>query len=157
MFTLARAELTSQRRHVEQALAGLPDAALWTPQPPTTWAPAAVPHHLALDVERWWFSAVVQGDEAARRYFDEHPGGAWHVPPGTEVFALYRREQEVADRILDSVPWDAEPAWWPDFLGRRQNVGEILLHVVTETATHAGQLDVVREIIDGTKWLVLDE
>ncbi|HVX46188.1 MAG TPA: DUF664 domain-containing protein [Mycobacteriales bacterium] len=157
MLTLARAELAAQRRHVEHILAGLPDAALRTPQPPTTWPPAAVVHHLALDVERWWFGAVVTGDAAVLRYFDEHPGGAWSVPPGTDVFEVYRREQAAADRILDSVPWDAEPVWWPDFLGPRQNVGQILLHVVTETATHAGQLDIVREAIDGTKWLVLDE
>jgi hypothetical protein len=30
------------------------------------------------------------------------------------------------------------------------------MHVITETATHAGQLDVVRESIDGKTWLVLD-
>jgi uncharacterized protein DUF664 len=157
VLSLARAELAAQRRHIEQALAGLPEAALWKPQPPTTWIPAAVPHHLALDVERWWFGAIVTGDAAVRRYFDEHPGGAWHVPAGTDVREVYRSEQAASDHILDSVSWDAEPVWWPDFLGPRQNVGQILLHVVTETATHAGQLDVVREAIDGTKWLVLDE
>jgi len=27
--------------------------------------------------------------------------------------------------------------------------------VITETATHAGHLDVVRELIDGGQWLIL--
>ena len=45
---------------------------------------------------------------------------------------------------------------WPDFLGSRETAEEIVLHVITETATHAGQLDVVRESIDGKTWLVLD-
>jgi len=34
---------------------------------------------------------------------------------------------------------------------------EIVLHVVTETATHAGHLDTARELIDGKLHLVLTE
>ncbi|HEX4018234.1 MAG TPA: DUF664 domain-containing protein [Frankiaceae bacterium] len=45
---------------------------------------------------------------------------------------------------------------WRDFLGPRQTAEELVLHLITETATHAGQLDVVRESIDGTTWLVFD-
>jgi hypothetical protein len=30
-----------------------------------------------------------------------------------------------------------------------------ILHVITETATHAGHLDAARELIDGGQWLVL--
>jgi hypothetical protein len=30
-----------------------------------------------------------------------------------------------------------------------------MLHVITETAVHAGHLDAVRELIDGRQWLVL--
>jgi hypothetical protein len=32
-----------------------------------------------------------------------------------------------------------------------------MLHVVTETACHAGHLDAARELIDGRRWLVLTE
>lgn len=32
---------------------------------------------------------------------------------------------------------------------------ETILHVVAETACHAGHLDVVGELIDGRSWLVL--
>jgi len=34
---------------------------------------------------------------------------------------------------------------------------EILLHVITETACHAGHLDAARELIDGKQWLVLTD
>jgi Protein of unknown function (DUF664) len=34
-------------------------------------------------------------------------------------------------------------------------VREVILHVTTETAVHAGHLDAVRELIDGRQWLVL--
>jgi hypothetical protein len=30
-----------------------------------------------------------------------------------------------------------------------------MLHVITETAVHAGHLDAVRELIDGRQWIVL--
>jgi uncharacterized damage-inducible protein DinB len=156
VLDLVLAELRAQRRHVETTLAGLSEADLMTVRAPTTWTPGSVLHHLALDVERWWFGAIVAGEEEARRYFDEHPGGAWQVPPGTDVFQVYAEEQAVSDRILASVQADAAPAWWPPFMGPEKNVAQIVLHVVTETAAHAGQLDVVRESIDGTQWLVLD-
>jgi hypothetical protein len=32
-------------------------------------------------------------------------------------------------------------------------VREIILHVITETAVHAGHLDAARELIDGRTWL----
>jgi hypothetical protein len=156
VLTFALAELRAQRHHVEKAVAGLSPADLSTAHPPVSWTPGSVLHHLALDVERWWFSAVLAGDEAARGYFDEHPGGAWTVPPGTDVSAVYAEEQAASDRVLSSVAPDDAPAWWPSFLGPQKNVAQVVLHVVTETAAHAGQLDVVRESIDGTQWLVLD-
>ncbi|MBV9830772.1 MAG: DUF664 domain-containing protein [Marmoricola sp.] len=156
MLELVLAQLRAQRRHVESTVAGLSPADLTSTHPPVTWTPAAVLHHLALDVERWWFSAVVAGDETARRYFDEHPGGAWTVPDGTDTLTEYRDEQAVSDRVLASVDPTDPPAWWPSFLGEEWSVAQIVLHVTTETAAHAGQLDVVRESIDGTQWLVLD-
>ncbi len=43
---------------------------------------------------------------------------------------------------------DAEGEW------RLHDVRDVLLHVITETACHAGHLDAVRELIDGQQWLV---
>jgi hypothetical protein len=148
--------LQAQRRHTREALAGLTERQLLTPVPPTTWAPIATLHHLALDVERWWFGAMLAGDEGAWQYFEENPGGAWTVPPGTDVFALYEAECARSDEIIArSKP--ADPAVrWPEFLGARQTAAEIVLRVITETATHAGQLDVVRESIDGKTWLIVN-
>lgn len=54
---------------------------------------------------------------------------------------------------------DAAPAWWPEFFAnsRLDSVREVVLHVITETACHAGHLDAVRELIDGKQWLDLTE
>ena len=70
------AELNAQRRHVVATLDGLTDAQLVAVVPPTTWAPVAAVHHLALDVERWWFQAVVADDPNAWAFFSAHADGA---------------------------------------------------------------------------------
>ncbi len=33
----------------------------------------------------------------------------------------------------------------------------VMLHVLKETACHAGHLDAVRELIDGRQWIVLGD
>jgi hypothetical protein len=53
----------------------------------------------------------------------------------------------------------APPARWPDYFEdwRLQDVREVILHVITETATHAGHLDAARELIDGRTWMGPDD
>jgi hypothetical protein len=67
---------------------------------------------------------------------------------------------ELASGIIAATPLDAAPAWWPeDQFGnwRLHNLRQIILHVITETACHAGHLDAVRELIDGHTWLILTD
>jgi hypothetical protein len=86
---------------------------------------------------------------------------AWKVDPeatADEIFQLYRGEIERADAVIAATSLDAPPAWWPDFFGnfRLDNLRDVLLHVITETACHAGHADAVRELIDGRRWMVLE-
>ncbi len=69
----------------------------------------------------------------------------------------YRLQIELADAIISSTSLEASPAWWPNFFGdwRLETLREIVLHVLTETAVHAGHLDAARELIDGRSWLIL--
>jgi len=150
------AKLRGQRQHVLAALDGLSDAQLRTAVPPMTWAPIAALHHLALDVERWWFQAVVANDAPALDYFEANPGGAWSVAERSDVFSLYEGECKKSDAVISAVGLDSTPAAWPEYLGPIQTVGQIVLHVIVETATHAGQLDIVREMLDGRQYRVLD-
>jgi Protein of unknown function (DUF664) len=118
--------------------------------------------HLALDVERFWFRAVVAGDRVAIDGLAK-ADQAWQVGsevPSADLFELYRREINEANRIVAACSLGAEPAWWPgDQFGDRRahTLRKIMLHVIAETACHAGHLDAVRELIDGRKWLVLTE
>jgi Protein of unknown function (DUF664) len=141
---------------VVATLDGLSNVQLRTAVDPMTWAPISALHHLALDVERWWFQAIVANDARALGYFEANPGGAWSVPEGTDVFSLYQSECERSDDIISAADLDTTPAAWPEFLGPTQTIGQIVLHVTVETATHAGQLDIVREMLDGHQYRVLN-
>ncbi|MDQ6687944.1 MAG: DinB family protein [Actinomycetota bacterium] len=152
------ASLGAQRNHVLGILEGLPEEDLRRPVLPSGWTSLGLVRHLALDVERFWFRAVVAGERV-----DLETGDAgWQVPPempAEAVFDLYRAEARLADAVIAGTALDALPAWWPDFFGDwpPRELRRTILHVVTETACHAGHLDAVRELIDGRTWLVLTE
>jgi len=147
--------LTSQRRHVLGILDGLTDADLRRPVLPSGWTCLGLVQHLASDVERFWFRNVIAGEPMAQDGED-----AWQVGPqvrADDVLNLYRQEIDLADAIIAQTDIDAAPAWWPDFFAgfRYDDLRTVMLHVITETACHAGHLDAVRELIDGRTWLVL--
>lgn len=149
--------LHGQRRHVLGILDGLDAEALRRPVLPSGWHCLGLVRHLALDVERFWFQAVVAGDEETVRTLTSGDE-AWDVAPEVPELGLYRREAELADAVIAARPADAAPAWWPhDLFGEPHlhTLRDVLLHVVTETACHAGHLDAARELIDGRRWLVL--
>lgn len=158
---LLLAHLRSQRRHVLGILEGLDEEALRRPVLPSGWSCLALVRHLAMDDERFWFRGVVAGEQAVRDEVAAATESAWHLGPdesAEQVLALYREQAERTDAIVASTPLDAAPAWWPDFFGdfRMDSLREVLMHVITETATHAGHLDAVRELIDGRTWMVID-
>ncbi|MBL1108846.1 DUF664 domain-containing protein [Streptomyces sp. 5-8] len=152
--------LDGQRRHILGILDGLDAKALRRPVLPSGWHCLGLVQHLALDVERFWFRAVVAGDGATIRGLtsgDEAWNVAPEVPAG-DVFEGYRQEARLADAVITATPADAALAWWPhDLFGEPHlhTLRDVLLHVITETACHAGHLDAARELIDGRRWLVL--
>ena len=153
--------LHSQRQHVLGILEGLGDDELRRPVLPSGWSAVALVNHLALDVERFWFQAVVAGDEAVIAEVSAQSHDAWKaaadVTPAS-VLARYRAEAERADAVVSSASLDTPLPWWPTYWGewRLADVNAVLLHVITETACHAGHLDAVREIIDGRQWMAFD-
>jgi uncharacterized damage-inducible protein DinB len=155
------AYLNSQRNHVLGNLEGLSEGELTRPVLPSGWTPLGLVQHLAIDVERFWFRAVTAGEPDVVEEMSGE-GDAWQVAPDTrpqEVFALYRQEIERANAIIAARPLDAPPAWWPGFFGnyRQDNLRDTILHVMVETACHAGHVDAARELIDGKQWMVLTE
>ena len=70
------------------------------------------------------------------------------------IAAFYRRSWAHADKTIDALELDAigRVPWWRP--GRQQvTLHRILVHMIDETARHAGHADIVRELIDGAAGL----
>jgi uncharacterized damage-inducible protein DinB len=151
--------LAGQRQHVLGILENLPEEAMRRAVLPTGWTCAGLVQHLALDVERFWFRKVMAGERVEP---DEFGDEGWQVAPqipAVAVLDLYRRETELADKIITATSLETPPAWWPDFFPpgfHLDNLRQVLLHVIAETACHAGHLDAARELTDGQTWLILN-
>jgi hypothetical protein len=153
---LLQATLNGQREHILGILDGLPEDALRRPVLPTGWSCLGLVHHLAIDVERFWFRVIM----AAEPVELDEAENAWNVPPGLssdDVLDLYRHEIELANGVIGATNLDTPPSRWPEEWGqwRLEDLRAVMMHVITETATHAGHLDAVRELIDGRTWLIL--
>lgn len=148
------AYLDAQRRHVRATLDGLNDEAAHRAPLPSGWSLLGAVQHLALDVERFWFRWVMAGEKVTLS------DDAWAVPTDegvARILDLYERECRAADAVIVRMPLDARPVQWPDDWGpcHMENLRDVILHVIAETATHAGQLDAARELIDGRRHLVM--
>ena len=151
--------LDSQREHVLGILEGLSDEQLRASLLASGWSAFGMVQHLAIDVEHYWVQCIVAGESLD--FFKQNDlENAWAVMPSAtkeELFALYRREWEKSNQILRATSFDAPPAqrdeWWGDW--KVPDVRFIVLHMIEETACHAGHLDAVRELTDGRQWMAL--
>jgi Protein of unknown function (DUF664) len=153
--------LDAQREHALGILEGLSPAQLRTPKLPSGWSCLGLVNHLALDVEHYWFTCII-GGEPIDEGIDESDDATrnWQVGPEfapEEVLARYRSEIEAANEVIAATDLDAPPAqrdaWWGEW--QVPDLRFVLLHVIAETACHAGHLDAARELTDGRMWLAL--
>jgi uncharacterized damage-inducible protein DinB len=111
---------------------------------PSGWTPAGLVEHLC-GAERFWVGWVLAGRSSppdAREVVD---------PTLPEALSNYRRQAAVSDALLDILPVDARPVGLhqPGLPTDVRDVREVLLHLIEETARHAGHLDIARELLDG--------
>jgi len=147
--------LDKQRRSVHSILTGLPEDSLRRAVLPSGWTCLGLVRHLAVDVERYWIRAVTAGEPHTFPSVRDEDS-AWRVGadvPLEAVFALYRDEIERSNAIIAASPLDAAPRWreewWDQWDLAVPDLRWIVLHMIEETARHAGHLDAAREILDG--------
>lgn len=145
--------LDAQRSSVLAILHGLDADALSSPILPSGWTPLGLLEHLGF-AERHWFLEVAAGLVAQPWPGDDDEGrdGPFRTnQPAAAVFAFYREQCVRGNALLTSMPLSSPP------LGRHHadidnevtDLRWIALHMIEETARHAGHLDVVRELLDG--------
>lgn len=75
----------------------------------------------------------------------------WATPEESraDILGLYRRAAEHSDATIEALDIDATGSvpWWGQ--GNQVTLHRILVHMGAETHRHAGQADIVRELIDG--------
>jgi Protein of unknown function (DUF664) len=110
-------------------------------------------------MEELWTRFIVEGTEAAAPPADYTAWvEAWQMLPTDSLPEILDRYEEVAARtdelvamlpsLDDGHPLPEAPWFEP---GSRWSARRALLHIVAETAQHAGHADIIRESIDGQK------
>jgi uncharacterized damage-inducible protein DinB len=106
--------------------------------------------HLAY-VERGWFREVFAGEDVPYPFPDDDPDADLRIETDertSDVLALYQDECELSRKIVASASSLEERARQP---GRDEySLRWILVHMIEETARHAGHADILREQLGGT-------
>jgi hypothetical protein len=146
--------LDAQRAAVLSVVAGLDEEAWHRSVVPSGWTPAGLVEHLG-GAERHWFQGVVPG-EGPQPSPDAEPYDPKTAPafvsdlPSAEIIGFYRDQCAQSDAVLAKTTLSAAPRGKH---GSRNNeppdVRTIVLHLIEETARHAGHLDIARELMDG--------
>jgi hypothetical protein len=152
--------LSSKRQHILTQLDGLTDTELRKAALPSGWSPLGLVRHLTLSDERYWFGVVMGG--GSLDYWPEGANADWHVGAAeavSDVLDAYRAAIIDSDEIiaafgLSDPPTSPEP-WWTDAGLAFPDLRAVMLHMIVETATHAGHLDAACELLDGRQHLVL--
>lgn len=152
--------LAGQRRHVLAQVEGLSDAQLRQPVLPSGWSCLGLLRHLTLSDERYWFGVVMAGQPLD--FWPEGTNADWIVADdesAESIISAYRDAVEQSDAIIAGLSLDDPPAtvepWWAESGQSFPDLRTVLVHVLVETATHAGHLDAVRELLDGKLYLAI--
>jgi Protein of unknown function (DUF664) len=104
--------------------------------------------HLAA-VEYSWFCETFGRETEALPFVEDDPDADLRVAPGEtteDILAFYGRARAAANRAIAEVALEETgTAWFGDAVSMRW----VLIHMVEETARHAGHVDILRELIDG--------
>jgi Protein of unknown function (DUF664) len=156
--------LQRQRDAVLKIVEGLSEKAWQTPVVPSGWTVAGMLAHLG-GAEHHWFQNVTAGgaeeppsdeeEEEQEEAGEYDPNAAFTCDwPSADIIADYRAECTKSDEVLAVTPLSAAPRRLdfhpdPEYTGQITNVRWIVLHMIEETATHSGHLEIARELLDG--------
>lgn len=143
------------RAALVRKLDGLTEKQAVTPLAPMGWAPAGLVKHLAGAERRW----LRWGFTAEEVEWPWPPGGVaaeWALEPDETLAGLLAAWRDVvrrSDEIIGAAELDQRARVGGRFREpeRAPSLARILFHLVQEYARHVGQLDIVRELIDGRR------
>lgn len=146
--------LRAGREAVLWKLDGLPEYDVRRPAVPTGTNLLGLVKHLAA-MEFGYFGATFGRPSPDEQPFDEaDPNGDMVARPDESrefITGLYRKACAHSDATIEALSLEAagRVPWWP---AERAEVTlhRVLAHMTDETCRHAGQMDIIRELIDGS-------
>jgi Protein of unknown function (DUF664) len=142
-----------QQRHVLRVAAfGLTDEQARATPTASPLSVGGLVKHCAF-VERTWMDYVLERKRGPENDYE----AGFRMEPGesvADVITLHRHAARETDEILGGlelghpVPVPRDAPWFPPDVDA-WSVRWVLLHLIQETARHAGHADIVREAIDG--------
>ena len=143
-----KVSLDRHRDAVLWKLEGLGDDDLRRPMVPSGTSLLGLVKHLAA-VEYGWFCDTFGREIEPLPFDDDDPDADLRVRPEettADILAFYGRARAAADQAIDELDVeDTGTAWFGEAVSLRW----VLIHMVEETARHAGHADILRELIDG--------
>ncbi len=148
--------LAQQRLVLRLSAYGLTDAQARSVPSVSSLSVGGIIKHVAA-TERYWIDSVVLGHPSARGGGGSY-GDTFKVGPDEALDDVLADYSEVAEATVDAVdaigdldhavPVPRDSPWLPKDIDTWP-LRWVLLHLVEETARHAGHADIVREHIDG--------
>jgi uncharacterized damage-inducible protein DinB len=149
--------LASHRHFLRYTVRGLTDEQATSRPTASELTLAGIVKHVA-HTERQWARFAVQGPAAfAGAWNPEAWAAEWRLQPGETLAGVLDEYEEIAratDELVATIDLDLAhplpPAPWFE-KGATRTARRTFLHVIAETAQHAGHADILRETIDGQK------
>jgi uncharacterized damage-inducible protein DinB len=139
--------LDFQRATLLWKLDGLSDEQLRRPMTKSGVSLLKLLKHCAY-VERYWFHYVLGGLDVDTGWTAEDPDADWRLDEGDtyeSLRALYISVNEKSRELVKTFEWE-DPA---KRMERGFHCGWIMSHMLEEISRHNGQIDLIREEIDG--------
>lgn len=142
------ASLRRHREAVRWKLEDLGDDALRRVMTPSGTSLLGVTKHLGA-MEYGWFATTFGRETEPLPLSDDDPELDLRVEANettADILAFYARACAAADEVIAELDVETLGTAW---FGSEVSLRWVLIHMIEETARHAGQLDIVRELIDG--------
>lgn len=147
--------LDFQRATVLGKAEGLTSSQLAQQHPPSGLTLAGLLYHLALVEEDWMevrFAGLPEREPWATVDWDADPDWEFRTAADLDADELRSRYRAACDRsraVAQAASGGEQLSVVPLRDGRRFSLEWVLLHLIEETARHAGHADLLREAIDG--------
>jgi Protein of unknown function (DUF664) len=143
-----QAALDRHRDAVVWKTQGVSDEDLRRPMTPSGTNLIGLVKHLG-SVEYGWFCETFGRESDAVVFEDADPDADMRAAPGestADILAYYARARAAADAVIGELDLVATGTAWH---GATVSLRWVLIHMLEDTARHAGHMDIVRELIDG--------